>query len=103
MDPIRTFVAGFIGRAAVEIVAMDELFRRNAPLPKRYHLWPFWLTRFFLAWIGGLLAVYYNIENPCGGSDWGVRTRNYQITGEVSETLRSTAGGLVRRGAVRFF
>jgi hypothetical protein len=61
---LRTFIAGFLGSAAVEIVAMDELLHKDAPLPVRYHRWYFWPIRFFLACLGGALAVGYNVENP---------------------------------------
>jgi hypothetical protein len=61
---IWTFLAGFLGSAAVEIVAMDELLHKDAPLPARYRRKSFWPIRFFLACMGGALAVYYNIENP---------------------------------------
>jgi drug/metabolite transporter (DMT)-like permease len=75
MDPIiRTFVAGFLGSAAVELVAMDQLFRRKPRLPKLYYLWTFWLVRGLLACMGGALAVYYNIENPIAAVQIGAST-----------------------------
>jgi len=63
-QPVSTFILGFCGSLAVEIVAMDELFRRSTRLPARYHSWLFWFIRFFLACAGGGLAVAYKIENP---------------------------------------
>ncbi len=66
-----TFLAGFFGSAAVELVTMDELFRRSARLPARYRKWSFWLVRLFLAFAGGALAVGYNIQNLVAAAQMG--------------------------------
>ena len=57
---VWTFAAGFFGSAAVELVALDEIFRRSAKLPDHYRRWVFWPVRIFIAGAGGALAVAYN-------------------------------------------
>jgi len=69
--PLWTFLAGFCGSAAVEIVAMDEIFHRSVKLPARYYSVLFWFIRFFVACAGGALAVGYNIENLIAAAQIG--------------------------------
>jgi hypothetical protein len=78
----RTFIAGFLGSLAVEIVAMDELFRKSAKLPRRYYLFSFWCVRLFLACIGGALACYYGIQNAVA---------SFQIGASTSAVIKSLA------------
>lgn len=69
--PLVTFLSGFCGSAAVEIVTMDELFNRSGKLPVRYHSLVFWLIRLFLACAGGALAVGYSIDNLIAAAQIG--------------------------------
>jgi len=69
--PLVTFLSGFCGSAAVEIVTMDELFHRSGKLPLRYQSAVFWLIRLFLACAGGALAVGYNIDNLIAAAQIG--------------------------------
>jgi hypothetical protein len=73
-DLVRTFVAGFLGSLAVELVAMDELFHKSSKLPKRYYLLSFWCVRAFLACMGGTLACYYGIQNAVAAFQVGAST-----------------------------
>jgi hypothetical protein len=61
---ILAFVCGFVGSMIGEIFAMDESFRKDEPLPRRFHKVGFWLVRVLLAGFGGGLAVLYKVENP---------------------------------------
>ncbi len=74
MNLAETFIAGFLGSVAIEIVAMDELFHKNSRLPKRYHLFSFWCVRVFLACMGGALACFYGIQNAVAAFQIGAST-----------------------------
>lgn len=59
----ETFVWGFLGSAAVEIVTLLGYY--SAPsgrLPARYRRFGFWVTRTVLACLAGTLAVAYAID-----------------------------------------
>ena len=86
--PVSIFAAGFPGSVAVEIVTMDQLFRRSVRLPEHYRHWPFRLIRIFLACLGGLLAVAYNVENPIAAFQIGLSTpaiiKSLGATGKIT-------------------
>jgi len=63
MTSLETFLWGFAGSAAVEIVALLGFYSLNrARLPDRYRKIGFWITRFVLACLAGALAVGYDIQ-----------------------------------------
>ncbi len=63
MSPLETFLWGFSGSAAVEVVTLLGLYYKNRPrLPERYRRIGFWITRFILACLAGALAVGYEID-----------------------------------------
>lgn len=63
MSPIETFLWGFSGSAAVEVVTLLGFYYKNRPqLPDRYRKIGFWITRLILASLAGALAVGYDID-----------------------------------------
>lgn len=63
MSPLATFVWGFAGSVAVEVVSLlGHYYSEPVRLPQRYRKVGFWLTRALLALLGGALAVGYEIE-----------------------------------------
>ena len=63
MSAIETFLWGFSGSAAVEVVTLLGFYYKNRPqLPDRYRKIGFWITRLILASLAGALAVGYDIE-----------------------------------------
>ena len=65
MTPLATFLWGFAGSAAVEVVAIvGYYYTRRARLPSRYRKVGFWVTRLILACFAGAIAVGYEIDKP---------------------------------------
>ena len=63
MQPLETFAWGFLGSTAVELVTLLGFYSSRAGrLPERYRKVGFWITRFVLALLAGLLAVAYDID-----------------------------------------
>jgi hypothetical protein len=63
MHPLETFLWGFMGSAAVELMTLFGLYSsRRGRLPGRYRKVGFWVTRFVLALVAGALAVGYDID-----------------------------------------
>jgi len=63
MSAIETFLWGFSGSAAVEVVTLLGFYYKNRPqLPDRYRKIGFWVTRLILASLAGALAVGYDID-----------------------------------------
>ena len=63
MLPIETFLWGFLGSSAVELVTLLGFYQtRRARLPRRYRKAGFWITRVALAVLAGILAVGYDIH-----------------------------------------
>jgi hypothetical protein len=63
MSAIETFLWGFSGSAAVEVVTLLGFYYKNRPqLPDRYRKIGFWVTRLILACLAGALAVGYEID-----------------------------------------
>ena len=76
MTPLETFLWGFGGSIAVEIVNVNQEFSTGQnELPKRYkNVW-FWTWRVLLAAVGGGLAVAYGIAtNRLLAANIGVAT-----------------------------
>jgi hypothetical protein len=63
MTPWETFLWGFSGSVAVEVVAILSFYYSTpVRLPARYHKAGFWVTRVILACLAGMLAVGYKID-----------------------------------------
>jgi hypothetical protein len=63
MSPLETFLWGFSGSVAVEVVTLLSFYTVNpVRLPGRYRRAGFWITRTLLACLAGLLAVGYRID-----------------------------------------
>ena len=63
MSVFETFLWGFAGSVAVEVVAFLSYYYTNpVELPERYGKTGFWAARFILALLAGFIAVGYGIE-----------------------------------------
>jgi len=63
MSSMETFSWGFLGSAAVELVALTGLYANiDRRFPSRYRRAGFWIARTALAVVAGLLAVAYAID-----------------------------------------
>ena len=63
MHSLETFLWGFMGSAAVELLSLlGFYYTRPIRMPTRYSKVGFWVTRVMLALLAGLLAVGYEIE-----------------------------------------
>ena len=63
MHSLETFLWGFMGSAAVELLSLlGFYYTRPVRLPARYSKVGFWITRFMLALLAGTLAVGYEID-----------------------------------------
>jgi hypothetical protein len=63
MHPLETFVWGFLGSAAVELMNLFGFYNSGrGRLPGRYRKAGFWVTRFVLALIAGAIALAYEID-----------------------------------------
>src|SRR5437867_3708909 len=63
MNPSETFLWGFLGSVAVEIVTLlGFYYSRPVRFPARYRRIGFWITRFMLALLAGMLAIGYDIH-----------------------------------------
>ena len=59
----ETFLWGFAGSVAVEVVALLSFYYTHpVELPERYRRVGFWITRFVLATLAGAIAIGYGIE-----------------------------------------
>ena len=88
MQPIETFVWGFLGSSAVELVTLLTCYQsRRARLPVRYRKVGFWITRFALALLAGALAVGYDIHARILAFNVGAATP--LIVGLLAKGLRS--------------
>ena len=68
MRELHQFVWGVLGSLSVEVVDANEFFQANEiKLPERYKLLTYWLVRFGLAMIGGILAVACSVQTPYAG------------------------------------
>jgi hypothetical protein len=71
MTPLATFLWGFAGSLAVEVVALNGYADRSR-LPKRYKTVSFWIARVLLAVVAGGLAVAYGIQTPILAANVGI-------------------------------
>ena len=63
MHPLETFVWGFLGSTAVELMNLFGFYSsRRGRLPTRYRKTGFWVTRSVLALVAGAIAVGYEID-----------------------------------------
>jgi len=63
MSGLETFLWGFAGSVAVEVVAFLSFYYMNpVELPERYGKPGFWTARFILAILAGAIAVGYGID-----------------------------------------
>lgn len=75
MSPFETFLWGFAGSAAVEVIALLSFYYSNPiELPERYSRAGFWLTRLILACLAGALAVGYEIDQKILAFNIGAAT-----------------------------
>jgi len=75
MIPTETFLWGFGGSWAVEIVTLYQAFNTNPVfIPDRYKRFGFWVTRLLLAIVGGGLAVAYDIDKRILAANVGAAT-----------------------------
>ena len=75
MSAIETFLWGFSGSAAVEVVTLLGFYYKNRPrLPDRYRKIGFWVTRLILACLAGALAVGYDIDGKILAFNIGAAT-----------------------------
>lgn len=58
-----SFLWGFAGSMAVEIIAVHESWNAYGNLPIKYRAIEYWLVRFLVACVGGGLAFAYGAEN----------------------------------------
>jgi len=63
MLPFETFLWGFAGSVAVEVITLLGFYHSSpVRIPDRYRRLGFWITRLVLAALAGALAVGYGIE-----------------------------------------
>jgi len=75
MSLLQTFLWGFGGSIAVEIVNVYQVYQQELPkFPPRYTKPLFWLIRFLLAVVAGGLAIGYDIKNPILAANIGAAT-----------------------------
>ena len=65
---------GVLGSAAVEIVTLLAYYEHDGELPPRYRQIGFWIVRLMLAFLGGGLAVAYEITKPLLAANIGAAT-----------------------------
>jgi len=66
MLPFEVFLWSFVGSWAVDIVRLYRAFRSNPEsLIQRHRSSSFWITGFFMALIGGALAVAMEAIPQC--------------------------------------
>ena len=72
---METFVWGFAGSAAVEVVTLLGFYYASpVRLPERYHRVGFWVTRLLLACLAGALAIGYGIDGKILAFNVGAAT-----------------------------
>jgi hypothetical protein len=70
-----TFLSGFGGSIAVEIVLLNQYLQEDRRrLPARYRSPLFWIVRLLLAVVGGGLALAYEIDKPLLAANIGAAT-----------------------------
>ena len=71
---VMTFLAGFGGSLAVEVVLINQYIQPNGALPGRYRKPVFWIVRLLLATVAGGLAMAYEIDRPLLAATIGAAT-----------------------------
>lgn len=71
---VVTFLCGFSGSIAVEIVLLNQFLQEDRRLPPRYRNPIFWIVRILLAAVGGGLALAYEINKPLLAANIGAAT-----------------------------
>jgi hypothetical protein len=89
---IVTFLCGFGGSVAVEIVLLNQFMQTDSALPERYKKPAFWVVRILLAIVGGGLALAYEIDKPLLAANIGAATP--LIIKAFSEGIRPTVGNV---------
>jgi hypothetical protein len=75
MSFLETFLWGFAGSVAVEVVTLlGYYYMRPLKLPERYSRPGFWVTRLFLACLAGGIAVGYEIDKKILAFNIGAAT-----------------------------
>lgn len=65
MTNMNMFFLGFVGSWALEIVKVNQAAGRGCfRLPRCWSDWRFYLFRFLLACVAGLLVLAYHVQNP---------------------------------------
>jgi len=65
------FFWGFVGSIAVEIVNLTRAYNLGK-IPRRYKRQPYWILRFLLAVVAGLVAIIFETEKPIQAFTIGV-------------------------------
>jgi hypothetical protein len=87
-----TFLCGFGGSIAVEIVLLHQVMQTDSALPARYKNLEFWIVRTLLAIVSGGLALAYEIDKPLLAANIGAATP--LIIKAFSEGIRPAIGNL---------
>jgi len=75
MSPIETFLWGFFGSCAIEVVnAHNDLSANPLAITEKYCRPAFWTVRILTATVSGLLAVAYGAETPVSAISVGAAT-----------------------------
>ncbi len=75
MTPLETFLWGFAGSAAVEVVTILGYYHTGrVHLPARYRRPGFWITRLILAGLAGSVAIGYEIDKSILAFNIGAAT-----------------------------
>jgi hypothetical protein len=61
--PLRIFLFGLLGSAAVEVVEVLAIYKSGRRFPVRYQKTGFWTVRVILGLIGGGLALAYGVQS----------------------------------------
>jgi hypothetical protein len=86
----QTFLWGFAGSLAVEVVALYRQYNLDIRIPTRYSRPFYWIIRVLLAVVGGGLAVAYGIGgNPLLAANVGAATP--LIVQALSQGVRESA------------
>jgi hypothetical protein len=74
MSPEVQFFWGFVGSLAVEAISLSRVLVGRPYLPKVYRSMAYWLTRFMVAVVAGLLTVATQVQVPLLAMQIGVAT-----------------------------
>lgn len=95
MPPLETFLWGFLGSTAVELMQIAGFYSsQRGRLPVRYRKAGFWITRFVLALVAGAVAVAYDIHERVLALNIGAATP--LIIGLMARGLRQISPDVPR-------